>query len=140
MPTHVVVFYSLLATAVSTAFLIGGRPEKQVAGMLLAATCFSKLVAWQPLAHFANFEPALFATDVLLLVGLGRVALRSDRYWPIWLTALHAYSVIAHVARALNTDTNVTVYLANSAMTADPGLVLLTVGSWRHWRRRSQMS
>lgn len=141
MPTHVLVFYSLLAIAGFSALVIGGRPERQVAAMLVAAAFFSKVVAWQSLSHFARFEPTLFAIDLLLLAGLARVALFSDRYWPIWLTALHAYSVTAHIGRALITDTDVTVYLANSALTADPGLILLMIGSWRHWwRQRSPLT
>lgn len=138
MPPHVALFYALLTVATLLAFTIGGRPEKQVAMMLIAATVASKFVAWQPFAHFGRFEPALFAIDLLLLVGLGSVAVRSDRYWPIWLTALHAYSMVAHVARLLIPATDLSVYLANSALMADPGLILLMVGSWRHYRRQKR--
>lgn len=138
MPTHVALFYGLLTVAVLLAFVIGGRPERQVAVMLVAATAASKIVAWQPFAHFGRFEPLLFAIDLLLLAGLSHVAMRSDRYWPIWLTALHAYSLVAHIARVLIPTTTLAVYLANSALTADPGLVLLMIGSWRHHRRQKR--
>lgn len=138
MPAHVFVFYGLLAVAALFAFSIGGRPERQVAVMLIAATAASKIVAWQPFAHFGRFEPLLFVIDLLLLAGLGQVAMRSDRYWPIWLTALHAYSLVAHIARLLMPSTALAVYLANSALTADPGLVLLMIGSWRHHRRQKR--
>lgn len=139
MPTHVAVFYGLLTVAALLAFAIGGRPEKQVAVMLIAATAASKFVAWQPLAHFGRFEPLLFAIDLLLLAGLGHVAMRSDRYWPIWLTVLHTYSLVAHLARLLIPATALAAYLANSALMADPGLVLLMVGSWRHHRRQKRL-
>lgn len=138
MPTHVALFYGLLAVATLFAFAIGGRPERQVAVMLITATAASKIVAWQPFAHFGRFEPLLFGIDLLLLAGLGHVAMRSDRYWPIWLTALHAYSLVAHVGRLLIPSTALAVYLANSALTADPGLILLIVGSWRHHRRQKR--
>lgn len=135
MHLRISLFYALLTAAAAAAWLVGGRPERQVAAMLVAATIASKLVAWPLYGHFAVFEAALFAIDVLLLAGLLAVALTSDRYWPLWLTPLHAYTVIAHVGRWIMPDTLAAVYLSNSALMADPGLIMLIVAAWRQHRR-----
>lgn len=135
MHLRILLFYILLAVAGVAAWILGGRPERQVAAMLIAATIASKLVAWPLYGHFAEFEAALSAIDMILLAGLLAVALTSDRYWPLWLTPLHGYTVIAHVGRWVRPDTFVSVYLSNSALMADPGLVILIIASWRHHRR-----
>jgi hypothetical protein len=135
MHLRILLFYLLLAVAGAAAWILGGRPERQVAAMLVAATISSKLVAWPLYGHFAEFETALSVIDVILLAGLLAVALTSDRYWPLWLTPLHAYTVIAHLGRWITPDTFVAVYLSNSALMADPGLILLIIASWRHYRR-----
>jgi len=103
--------------------------------MYIAATLFSKMAAWKVSGHFINFEVWLFAIDLALLVGLAAVALTSDRYWPIWLTTLHAYTVVAHLGRLLGPTTIFHVYVGNSGITADPALLLLALATWRHARR-----
>lgn len=142
MPLHVAAFYTLLVAGILAAWTIGGQPERQVAGMLLAAALLSKFAAWPLHGRFVEFEVALFAIDALLLAGLLVIALTSDRYWPLWLTPLHAYTVIAHLGRLARPDTFAAVYLSNSAMMADPGLIILIIASWRHCRRtgRCQVS
>lgn len=135
MPLHIAAFYTLLIAGMLAAWTIGGQPERQVAAMLFAATLLSKFAAGPVHGRFVEFELALFAIDVLLLAGLVFVALTSDRYWPLWLTPLHAYTVIAHLGRLARPDTFAAVYLSNSAMMADPGLVILIFASWRHCRR-----
>lgn len=135
MPPRILLFYALLVIAAFAAWLIGGRAERQVAAMLVAATLASKLVAWSLYGHFADFETALFAIDMALLAGLLAVALTSDRYWPLWFTPLHAYTVVAHLGRWINPGTFPAVYMSNTALMADPGLILLIIASWRHRRR-----
>jgi hypothetical protein len=135
MPAHVVFFYFLLLASCGYALVKGGRPERQVAAMLVAATLLSKLAAWNELGHFVEFETRLFLIDVALLGGLGAIALTSDRYWPIWLTTLHAYTVVAHLGRLVVPDTIFHVYVVNSAITSHPVVLLVAVGTWRHRKR-----
>ena len=135
MHLRIWLFYALLIAAGAAAWLMGGRPERRVAAMLIAATIASKFVAWPLYGHFSEFEATLCAIDTLLLAGLLAVAMTSDRYWPLWLTPLHAYTMIAHLGRWITPDTFAGVYLSNSALMADPGLVLLILASWRHHRR-----
>ena len=137
MHLHILLFYTLLVGAAGAAWRMGGTPEPPAAAMLVAATVASKLVAWPLYGRFAQFEAALFVVDVLLLAGLLAVALTADRYWPLWLTPFHAYTVVAHLGRLASPDTFAAVYLSNSALMADPVMTGLIAGSWRH-RRRSR--
>jgi len=135
MPAHVLFFYVLLLGSCGYALARGGRPERQVAAMFIAATLLSKMAAWNVSGHFIDFEVGLFAIDLALLVGLVAVALTSDRYWPIWLTTLHAYTVVAHLGRLLGPATIFHVYVGNSGITVDPALLLLAFATLRHTRR-----
>lgn len=135
MPAHVLFFYAILLGSCGYALVKGGRPERQVAAMFIAATLLSKLAAWKVSGHFIDFEVGLFAVDLALLAGLAAVALTSDRYWPIWLTTLHAYTVVAHLGRLLGPATIFHVYVGNSGIAADPVLLLLALATWRHVQR-----
>ena len=136
MHLRILIFYLLLLTATTMAWLMGGRAERQVASMLFGAAVVSKLAAWSLYGQFAEFEVALCAIDLLLMAGLLTVALTSDRYWPLWLSPLHGYTIIAHLGKWVTPDTFAAVYLSNSALMADPGLIILIAGTWRHHRRR----
>ena len=64
MPAHVLFFYVLLLCSCGYALAKGGRPERQVAAMFIAATLLSKMAAWEVSGHFIDFEVGLFAIDL----------------------------------------------------------------------------
>ena len=132
-------FYALLLANCGYALVSGGKPERLAAAMLLAATVLSKLVALEMLGHFRGFEPDIFWVDVALLLGLTALALNTDRYWPIWMTALHAYTVIAHLGALANPGT-VLVYMINSAVVSYPIVTMVGIATWRHHARLRQGS
>lgn len=131
-------FYTLLIANCGYALAAGGKPERLAAGMILAATILSKLVALSIFGHFHGFEPNVFEVDLALLLGLTGLALSTDRYWPIWMTALHGYTIIAHLGALANPGTVFPVYMINSALMSYPIVTLLGVATFRHRQRIRQ--
>ena len=89
---------SVLALALATgAGLWRGRwPERSAAAAMI--------VAWLATALFENGtqlwgpQSSVMIIDTLLLVVLLIIALKSDRWWPMWACGFHALSVVLHVA------------------------------------------
>jgi len=135
MPLHIMLFYALLLANCGYALVSGGKPERLAAAMLLAATILSKLFAIQVLGHFRGFEVDVFWVDVALLLGLTALALNTDRYWPIWMTSLHAYTVVAHLGELANPGTVFPIYMINSALVSYPIVMMVGIATWRHRAR-----
>ncbi|MDP1025966.1 hypothetical protein Q5H91_01965 [Sphingomonas sp. KR1UV-12] len=136
---HVLFFYALLLLATGTAFRFGGGPERAVATILLAATAATWAVAIAGRGYYdrqfhGGLELGILAVDAALVVALTGVALLADRFWPLWMTAIHAFGLIGHVAKALAPDILPNVYQAAHGFSAYPGLILLIVAT--HWHRR----
>jgi hypothetical protein len=134
-------FLVLLFVSTGYAFLAGGRWEKWVAGLLCAAT-LSTMVLLAPFAvHFVHFETGTFLIDCLLLAALFSISLISDRYWPLWITALHGVAVLTHAAVLYAPHTvPPKVYGNSTALLAYPMQLLLVVATFRHRRKLRHMS
>ena len=82
------------------AIVAGGR-EERAAGVVICAASFATPLA-QNLMSVALMRPALVAIDVGLLLFLAGLALRSDRFWPMWATGFHLLALLAYGAYALD--------------------------------------
>ena len=82
----------------------GGGPERLGAAMMFAGS----MLSWAALDYSGTFhasvETGIFAVDVALLVGLGAIALFSDRFWPLWATGFHLVGVLTHGAVLAGTE------------------------------------
>lgn len=52
-------------------------------------------------ARFSNFEAPVMIIDVVLMVVLIGLALRSSKFWPLWLAAMQTLATLAHFAPLL---------------------------------------
>lgn len=132
---HVSLFWALLIAVCGISFRFGGGPERWTAAMFLAAAVLTRL-SFEPVAQrFYEMEVLTLVIDLALLLGLVAILVLSDRYWPICMVALQAFSVAAHVARKLDPEI---VRKAYSVALAGPSylmLPLLLVATVRHQRR-----
>lgn len=78
------------------AVLRGRRDEQLAAGVMLAAWALTMVVA----RGFMNLEWGILLVDFAALVGFVWIALRSDRYWPMFAAGFHLLAVVTHIARA----------------------------------------
>src|SRR5215211_4833262 len=95
--------YWIVLFVVSAYAFARGRLDERLA----AAICiFATLVTWifnSPLhERFASVELGVFAADLLALAGFTFIALRTDRYWPLWVAGLQLTTTMAHVLKAVD--------------------------------------
>ena len=78
----------------------GGQPEKRAAIAYLCAFLYvpvTRILFGQP--NFLNFDVPLFTADSVVLAVLVWIALRANRWWPLWASALQLIVVVAHLAK-----------------------------------------
>jgi len=63
------------------------------------------------------------------------VALRSPRFWPLWVAGLQLTSSTAHLMKAIDEDLLPIAYGAAIALWSYPILIILAIGTWRGQRR-----
>ena len=95
---------SLLALLISCGVAVwrGGWPERSGAvAMALAwlGSAFAQrsLQLWGP-------QTGIMIIDGLLLAALLVIALRSDRWWPMWAAGFHGLGVFLHIAVIIDAD------------------------------------
>jgi len=128
-------FIFLQLTASIYALVRGGAPERIVGGLMLIAFAASMLLQSQFPVRFHGVELGIFIVDCALLAALLAVALRAERFWPIWMTGLQAVAVAAHLAKMVNPMVIPWAYAAMLAFWSYPMMALLVAGTWRHRRR-----
>ena len=127
-------FWFTLSAVAGYALWRGGGPERAVAILLLLATGATIVVRPSgPL--FDDVETGVLLVDGALFLGLLAVAVRAERYWPLWMTALQGIALAGHGAKAVNPYVIPFTYAILLAFWAYPMLALLAVGTWRHRRR-----
>jgi hypothetical protein len=127
----------LVATALVCGFALirGGAPERLVALTFLAGATASTLISIR--FHFPpdGFQPAIFCVDMLMLVCIGGVMLKANRYWPIAVAALQFLSVLGHLIKLLDPNMVTVLYWIANTFWAVPQIVILGVGTIRHVHR-----
>lgn len=115
----------------------GGRPERLVAVALFAAWLASLAVFMSP---WLPPHVGVWLVDLLLLAVLVAVALRTDRYWPIFVAGFHLLTVLTHAARAIDPKAGAWAYATASVIFSYLMLYALAFGTWGAWREQRQLA
>lgn len=133
--THVIFFNALLLACCGYAAWAGGAPERWTALVfVLGAVATSNL----PFVQYRSYHSVfwlLLAVDGAMLVGLIGIALRANRYWPLYVTSLHLITIAIHGVKAFQPGLVPWMYAGASSKIAYPMLMMLAVGALRHRRR-----
>lgn len=130
------VFRILLAVVAVYALLRGSRDERYV-GLICVAGTFATQFVLSPLAdRYEGVEaPALFV-DLAVFAGFLIIALRSSRFWPLWVAALQLTTILGHLMKGVESGLLPHAYGAALMFWSYPIIVILAVGTWRTHRRR----
>lgn len=115
----------------SGAFIRGGVEERLTAGGLLtnvAATVVLRDPSWPQL------QRAGFAIDVLFLVLLLVIALRTVKFWPLAAAGFQLLAVLTHVAKMIDPELEQWAYITAIVIWTYLLLIALGVGVWNSWR------
>lgn len=133
-----IIFAVLVFGAFGLAWWRGGAPERVVATLYAAAWLITLVVDPADGARWWSIEVQFVVIDIVLLIALVLVALRANRYWPMWAASLQIMILLAHVAKGLNPNLFRFVYMVMTTSWPVFQLLLLIVGTLAVWRRRSR--
>lgn len=132
------VFRALLALVALYALLRGNRDERQVSLVMIVGLIATELVLPPVHERFAGVETKLLMVDVGVFAGFLWVALRSERFWPLWIAGLQLTTILGHVLKVVDAGLFARAYGAALVFWAWPMVIILAVGTWRSHRRRSE--
>ena len=128
-------FRVLLVLVALYAFVRGRRDERQVGIIFVLGVIATELVLPAPQYRFAGVEIHLMLVDVAVFVAFTWVALRSERFWPLWIAGLQLTEVLGHILKAIDLHLFPRAYAAALVLWAYPMLLILAIGTWRAHRR-----
>lgn len=128
-------FRILLVLVVLYSLLRGNRDER-LAGIILAAGVIATHLVISPVAHrFSGVETPVMIVDIVTFAGFLWVALRSERFWPLWIAGIQLTTILGHVLKLVAADLFSRAYGAALVFWSYPILLILVIGTWRADRR-----
>ena len=128
-------YWSILILSCGYAMFRGRADERMVAGVCIAASFISVAVLSPMSVRYSTIEEGEMAVDLVVLAVFLLVALRSDRFWPLWITGLQLTTTLSHMLKAVDFKLLPAAYGAAERFWSYPILVIIAVGAWRQHRR-----
>jgi F0F1-type ATP synthase membrane subunit c/vacuolar-type H+-ATPase subunit K len=124
--------YAVLLWAVcGWAVVRGGRSER-VAGIGILADAVMSAVVMRPMQlRYHNVETAVLMVDLTLFALLFALAMRSSKYWPLWMAGMEGVSLLGHLT-PLMPGVIAWAYSNAVQLWAWPMLGLLAYATWAH--------
>ena len=135
---RMILFNALLLGACGYAWWKGRSDERIVATVCFVASFGTFAVLSSLKTLYSNLEVGVLGVDVLVFAAFTYVALRSDRFWPLWIAGLQLTTATAHFLRVMDPNLVPIAYSAAARMWSYPILIILAVGTWRGQQRRTR--
>lgn len=132
---RIAAFNLLLLCAILYALARGGAPERLAAIVIAAGVGLTILFAGAWEHRFAHVEYGILLADALVLAGLLAIALRAERFWPLWMSGAQLLMVVLHLPILLNPDVKAQAYHHLQAGLSWLIVGMLIVATWRHRQR-----
>jgi hypothetical protein len=129
-------FWAFLLVTCGYALWRGRKYEQLSAILFIAASIVSVLARSSGPERYFGVERSDLLIDSLVLVATVAIALRSDRFWPLWVAGLQLTIGMSHFLKALQPDLLPLAYAAAERFWSFPTLIILFIGAWRQHRRR----
>jgi hypothetical protein len=126
---------TLMIVICGSAFWKGGRDE-QVAAAGVLLSWLATLILHDP--RWLGPQWGAFGADVALLMLITVVALRTDRYWPLFAAGFQLLCVMTHVARITDPGVRAWAYATGQVIFTQLYMWAVAVGVWNAWRARRQ--
>ena len=118
------------------AFWRGRRDEQLAAGVMLAAWALTMVVER---TKFAQIEWGVLAVDIAALAAFIWIALRSNRYWPLFAAGFHLLAVVTHVARIAQPSVGGWAYVTGEIIWGYLLAIAIGYGGWTAARNAGAM-
>lgn len=130
-----ILYWTLLTLTCGYALTIGRSDERIVGAVCIIAsvvTAFA-LSSWRQ--RYSEVETGELLVDMVTLAAFVFVALRSQRFWPLWVAGLQLTTSMSHMLKAVDLGLGPQAYAAAEKFWSYPILLILAVGTWRGHRR-----
>ncbi|HEX8574445.1 MAG TPA: hypothetical protein VF759_17020 [Allosphingosinicella sp.] len=128
-------FDFVLLVCCGYAFWRGGLPERIGASIFVAGVVLTRIAVSGAATRYSSIEAGVLIVDAVVLAALLALALQANRFWPLWVTALHAIGTAAHAVKLTNPEVIRWAYAFALAFWSYPMLFLLALGTWNHQKR-----
>lgn len=128
-------FWIFLAVTCGYALLRGANDARLTAIVCIVASIVSTLVVSPLATRYSGVESGELIVDGLVLAAFTAVALRSDRFWPLWIAGLQLTSGFGHLFKVVDLDLIPQTYAAATRVWSYPILLILAFGTWRSHQR-----
>lgn len=128
-------FRILLALVALYAFLRGSRDERYAGAIMIVGAAATHLAISPLRQRFGVVETPVMMVDIAVFAGFLWIALRSQRFWPMWIAGLQLTAILGHVMKLVDTSLFSRAYGAALVFWAWPIVLLLAIGTWRAQRR-----
>ncbi len=129
---RVILFDLLLFGTCGYALLYGRQDARIVGGVCIAAN----FASYAMVSRYQGVEMGVLAIDLMVFLIFTGVALRSDRFWPLWVSGLQLTTALGHILKAVEIDLVPIAYAVSLRFWSYPILVILAVGTWRGRKRQ----
>lgn len=114
------------------AFRFGGRDEQLAAMAFIVATLATRQVH----ANYEHTELMVLVVDSGLLIALVALALKSDRFWPMYAAAFQLVGTVVHVASLTEKGDFAWAYAVGLIFWSYAVMAALMAGTWLEGRNR----
>jgi hypothetical protein len=128
-------YYALLLLCWAYALRRGGGPERAGTTILLVGSLLTLATVSSQAGSYASVETGVFIVDMATLLAFLVVAVRAERFWPLWITALQLIGTSGHVVKLVDPDLMPKAYAFAAIFWSYPMVLLLALGTWRHQQR-----
>lgn len=132
---RLIFFNTLMLSVWVYALCKGRRDERLIATVCVVASLVSLAMAAPAHLRYSTVEIGVLAVDMVVLGIFVHVALRSDRFWPLWIAGLQLTTSVAHLLKAVQPDLVPIAYAAAGRFWSYPILIILAVGTYRGQQR-----
>ena len=123
-----VIFYFLLLLAVTVfAAVRGGKDERRAATVCVVASV-ATLFLLSPEGRFVKVEVGAAVIDLAVLATFVAIALRSQRFWPLWVAGLQLTAFSGHLLKVFQPGLIPIAYATAMAFWSYPILLIIAVG------------
>lgn len=103
---------------------------------MAAGSVLTLAVLSGPATRYRLVETGVLLVDIAAFAAFTILALRADRFWPIWASALAGLGILGHIGRwYLGPDIGRGAYVISMVIWSYPILALVAVGTFNHQRR-----
>jgi len=132
---RLILFNALLLASCGYAWFRGRSDERVVAAVCIGASLLTLAVISSFRTLYSNLEIGVLTVDIATLAAFTYVALRSERFWPLWISGLQLTTSVAHLMKVIEPTLLPIAYSAAARMWSYPILIILAIGTWRGQRR-----